>query len=171
MAWIVWPFVSEWVQALALWLGYTRSLINSNNNCLIFMTYIVWPFVRVGASAAIVVGLRYIPFQIQQQLFNFHDLNRMTFCQSGCKRSHCSCASLYPFSNTTTIVWFSWHKSFDLLSEWVQALALWLGYTNSMLNPIIYSVLHRQTSSVFNNLSRKISCFLKRHFLTSGVTF
>jgi hypothetical protein len=119
----------------------------------------------MGASTAIVVALHQIPSQLQQQLLDFHGLNCLTFCHNGCKRRHCSCASPDPFSTTTTIVKLSWLKSFDLLSEWVQALALWLGYTNSMLNPIIYSVLHRQASSSLPVIyQEKISCFRKKHF-------
>ncbi len=106
--WLSWhklfDLLSEWVQALALWLGFTRSLINSNNNCLIFMTYIVWPFVRVGASAAIAVALRYIPCQIQQQLFDFHDINCLTFCQSGCKHWPCGWATPTPCSTPSSTV-------------------------------------------------------------------
>jgi len=33
--------------------------------------------------------------------------------------------------------------------DWVSALTLWLGYTNSMLNPIIYGVLHRDFRKTF----------------------
>jgi hypothetical protein len=29
------------------------------------------------------------------------------------------------------------------VAEWVYSLVQWLGYANSMLNPMIYGVLHR----------------------------
>jgi hypothetical protein len=39
----------------------------------------------VGSNAAILVGLHQIASELLQQLFNFHGINRLTFCQSGCK--------------------------------------------------------------------------------------
>ncbi len=83
-----------------------------------------WPFVRVRASAASVVVLHQIPSELQQQLLDFYGLNGLTFCQSGRKCSRLSCALPDPFWTTTSIVWFSWPKSFYLLSEWAQAQPL-----------------------------------------------
>ncbi len=103
----------------------------------------------MGASSAIVVGLHQISSQLQQQLFDFHGLNRFTFCQSGASVNIVVALRQIPCQIQQQL--FDFHDLnilFDLLSEWVQALALWLGYTNSMLNPIIYSVLHRQASSL-----------------------
>lgn len=35
---------------------------------------------------------------------------------------------------------------------WISSTALWLGYTNSMLNPIIYGILHRDFRRTFKNI-------------------
>ncbi len=91
----------------------------------------------------IVVGLYQISSQLQQ-LFDFHGLNRFTFCPSGCKADIVVALHQIPSQHQQQ---FFYIFMVNRLSEWVQALALWLGYTNSMLNPIIYSVLHRQASS------------------------
>jgi len=45
--------------------------------------------------------------------------------------------------------------------DWVSSLTLWLGYANSMLNPIIYGVLHRDFRKTFIDL---LSCNMIRDY-------
>ena len=49
-----------------------------------------------------------------------------------------------------------------VLIDWVSALTLWLGYTNSMLNPIIYGVLHRDFRKTFVEI---LSCKVFKDFV------
>ena len=49
----------------------------------------------------------------------------------------------------------------NCIVDWVSSLTLWLGYANSMLNPIIYGVLHRDFRKTFIEI---LSCHMMREY-------